>query len=122
MVISNSLYLDKKYNATKVVLVDSDSNMLNWAAHLFSLQGTPVNTVSATIEELAGSPSKFYDKLGVTSSFDIVIISYVIQHIDPVYYPLVLDFCRSVSGRYVAVDVFWNPARINLNEIKDWFS
>jgi transcription initiation factor TFIIIB Brf1 subunit/transcription initiation factor TFIIB len=30
---------------------------------------------------------------------------------------LVLDFCRSVSKKYVAVDVFWNPARINVNEI-----
>ncbi len=44
------------------------------------------------------------------------LISYVIQHIDPVYYPLVLDFCRSVSKKYVAIDVFWNPARINVNE------
>jgi ubiquinone/menaquinone biosynthesis C-methylase UbiE len=113
----NSLYLSKKYNAAKVVLVDSDSNMLNWASHLFSIQGVPVRTVSATIEELAGNPSEFYDKLEVPSSFDIVIISYVIQHIDPVYYPLVLDFCKSVSKKYVAVDVFWNPARINVNEI-----
>jgi ubiquinone/menaquinone biosynthesis C-methylase UbiE len=113
----NSLYLSKKYNATKVVLVDSDSNMLNWASHLFSLQGVPINTFSTSIEELAGNPSRFYDMYGVTSSFDIVIISYVIQHIDPVYYPLVLDFCRSVSKKYVAIDVFWNPARINVNEI-----
>lgn len=47
----------------------------------------------------------------------MVIISYVVQHLDPVYYPLVFDFCKSASKKYVALDIFWNPARINVNEI-----
>src|SRR5687767_1722748 len=59
----NSLYLSKRYNAAKVVLVDSDSNMLNWASHLFSIRGIPTRTISATIEDLAGNPSRFHNEV-----------------------------------------------------------
>ena len=69
--------------------------------------------LSTKIEEIAGDPTKFYEQLGYTS-FDIVIFSYVIQHIDPVYYPLIFDFCRNVFKKYM--DVFWNPARIRARE------
>jgi 2-polyprenyl-3-methyl-5-hydroxy-6-metoxy-1,4-benzoquinol methylase len=111
----NSLYLAKKYNAMNVVLVDSDINMLNWAQQRFSLEGVCVKTICTTVEELAGDYSKLNDKIG-TTSFDIVLLSYVIQHIDPVFYPLVFDFCKCISEKFVAIDVFWNPARIELGE------
>lgn len=45
-----------------------------------------------------------------------MILSYVIQHIDPVYYPLLFDFCRRVFKEYIVIDVFWNPARIVAGE------
>jgi SAM-dependent methyltransferase len=111
----NSLHLAKKYNLTKVVLIDSDINMLSWAQHLFSLQGLATEFVCATIEELAGSQSKFDEKIGIPS-FDIVLLSYVIQHIDPVYYPLVFDLCKDISKKYLAIDVFWNPSRLSPGE------
>ena len=49
-------------------------------------------------------------------SFDIVIFSYIAQHIDPVYYPLIFDFCKQVSKKYLAIDVFWNPSRLGPGE------
>ena len=113
----NSLYLAKKYSSTNVVLVDADISMLDWAQHLFSLQDITDNSnfICTTIEELAGDSSKLYNKTGI-SSFDIVIFSYVVQHIDPVYYPLIFDFCKQISKRYVAIDVFWNPSRLGAGE------
>jgi SAM-dependent methyltransferase len=111
----NSLYLAKKYGSTNVVLVDSDIGMLNWAQHLFSLQGIPIESICTKVEELAGDPSELYSKTGI-SSFDIVILSYVVQHIDPVYYPLIFDFCKQISKGYMAIDVFWNPTRLGAGE------
>jgi hypothetical protein len=49
-------------------------------------------------------------------SFDIVIFSYIAQHIDPVYYPLIFDFCKQVSKKYLSIDVFWNPSRLGPGE------
>ena len=111
----NSLYIAKKYATANVVLVDSDINMLNWAQKLFSVHGIPISVVSTRIEEIAGDPTKFCEQIG-HNSFDIVILSYVIQHIDPVYYPLLFDFCRKVFKKYMVIDVFWNPARIVAGE------
>jgi hypothetical protein len=45
-------------------------------------------------------------------TFDLVIFSYVAQHIDPAYYPLIFDFCKQVCNGVVLVDVFWNPSRV----------
>ena len=111
----NSLYLAKKYNTANVVLVDSDVSMLGWAQQVYSLQGLPAKTVCTTIEELASDPLTFNEKMGVPK-FDIVIFSYVVQHIDPVYYPIILDFCRQVSKSYIVIDVFWNPSRLRAGE------
>ena len=55
------------------------------------------------------------EKTGI-SKFDIVIFSYVIQHIDPVYYPIVLDFCKQICGGYMAIGIFWNPSRLRVGE------
>jgi SAM-dependent methyltransferase len=111
----NSLYLAKKFNSTNVVLVDSDINMLNWAQKLFSNEGLPVKVVNASIEELGGNQSKF-DEAVSSSPFDIIIFSYVIQHIDPVYYPIIFDFCRHISKKYLVIDIFWNPSRLGPGE------
>jgi SAM-dependent methyltransferase len=111
----NSLYLAKKFNSTNVVLVDSDFNMLDWAQKLFSNEGPPVKVVNASIEELGGNQSKF-DEAVSSSPFDIIIFSYVIQHIDPVYYPIIFDFCRHISKKYLVIDIFWNPSRLGPGE------
>ena len=111
----NSLYLADKYDATNVVLVDCDPSMLDWAKQLFSIKNIPAKTIHATIETHASDPREFNKKTGIPK-FDVVIFSYVIQHIDPVYYPIILDFCRQVSSGHVAIDAFWNPSRLRVGE------
>lgn len=111
----NSLYLAHKYDASNVVLVDCDPSMLDWAKQLFSIKNIPANTINKSIESLAGDPWEFNNKTGIPK-FDVVIFSYVIQHIDPVYYPVILDFCRQVSRGHLAIDVFWNPSRLRVGE------
>jgi hypothetical protein len=44
------------------------------------------------------------------------MFSCVIQHIDPVYYPIVLDFCRKICCGYMAIGVFWNPSRLRVGD------
>ena len=105
----------KNTNDVSVVLVDSDASMLEWAQQLFSLHGLPVKSVHTTIEELASDPLRFIEKIGI-SKFDTIIFSYVIQHIDPVYYPIVLDFCKQICSGYMAIGTFWNPSRLRVGE------
>jgi SAM-dependent methyltransferase len=112
----NSLYLARKYGSTNVVLVDSDNSMLNWAQQLFCREGLPVRAVCIRIEELCAIDSSKSSELMGLRSFDIVIFSYIAQHIDPVYYPLIFDFCKHVSKEYLAIDVFWNPCRLGPSE------
>ncbi len=78
----NSLYLAKKYDV-EVTLVDKDIQMINWAQELFRSQGLTCKTICTSIE-------RFIEQMEVTKTkFDVVIMSYVIQHLDPVYYPFV---------------------------------
>jgi cyclopropane fatty-acyl-phospholipid synthase-like methyltransferase len=93
----NSLYLAHKYDVSNVVLIDFDPGMLDWAKQLFSIKNIPAKTIHTTIETLASDPREYTKKTGIPK-FDVVIFSYVIQHIDPVYYPIILDFCRQVSS------------------------
>jgi SAM-dependent methyltransferase len=111
----NSLYLAKKYKSSDVVLIDCDLGMLKWAEELFSLQGGSAKSICTTVEELASKPCRLNEKTGI-SKFDIVIFSYVIQHIDPVYYPIVFDFCKKICSGYMAIGVFWNPSRLNVGD------
>jgi SAM-dependent methyltransferase len=112
----NSLYLAKRYNSTNVVLVDFDSSMLDWAQRLFFHEELPAKTVCARVEDLgAMAQSKFEEVIG-SSCFDIIVFSYVLQHIDPVYYPLIFDLCKRITRKYLAIDVFWNPTRVSPGE------
>lgn len=111
----NSLYLAQKYNCN-VVLVDFDSKMLNWAEELFRIQSlSNITSICSKLEDFASNPS-LLQKTG-QEKFDVVILSYVIQHIEPVYYPIILDFCRNVCKGYIVLDVFWNPSRIAPGEL-----
>lgn len=101
----NSLYLAKKYNV-EVTLVDIDIQMINWAQELFRSQGLTCKTICTSIE-------RYVEQVEVTKTkFDVIIMSYVIQHIDPVYYPFVLDFCRNICNGYLIIDIYWNAARV----------
>ena len=111
----NSLYLAKKYKTANVVLVDSEIGMLEWAQQLFIFHGVPSKSVCTTVEEIASDPLRLNEKIGI-SKFDIIIFSYVIQHINPVYYPIVLDFCKQICSGYIALGIFWNPSRLRVRE------
>lgn len=101
----NSLHLAKKYNV-EVTLVDKDIQMINWAQELFRSQGLTCNAICTDIEQ-------FVEKVEATkTNFDVVIMSYVIQHIDPVYYPYILDFCKNICTGHLIIDIFWNVTRI----------
>lgn len=112
----NSLYLARKYGSTNILLVDSDNSMLNWAQQLFYHERLPVWAICTRIEELCAIDSSKSNEMMGLPSFDIVIFSYIAQHIDPVYYPLIFDFCKHVSKKYLAIDVFWNPSRLGPGE------
>lgn len=111
----NSLYFTKKYGAS-VTLVDSDRAMLDWAEKQFAISGLTVNPLLTSIEQLASNPSLLAGANNGSTEYDVVIFSYVVQHIDPVYYPLIFDFCKKVSKGYLLVDVFWNPSRVSEGE------
>lgn len=112
----NALYFAKKYPCS-VLLVDSDDKMLSWAAGLFKTNGlTNVASVHSSIEKIAGNPSIVLDI--AEGKFDVVILSYVLQHIDPVYYPMILDFCKQVCRGYLVIDIFWNPSRVGPGEFQ----
>jgi SAM-dependent methyltransferase len=121
----NSLYIAKKYGAvTTTTLLDKDSNMLEWAEKQYALSELQTKSLCVTIESVATDPSKLLmiesssssncnaEEPIATTSYDLVIFSYVVQHIDPVYYPLIFDFCKQVCNGVVLVDVFWNPSRV----------
>ena len=86
--------LARKYKTSNVLLVDCDVSMLEWAQHLFNSHGLCAKSIHSTVEEVANDSFTLRKKIGIPK-FDMVIFSYVIQHIDPVYYPNVLDFCNT---------------------------
>lgn len=122
----NSYYLARKYGSD-VILVDIDKDMLDWAETVFSNQGLASRRVCLRIEELVVDPSilpKFVEDTN-DEKFDLIILSYVLQHIDPVYYPSIFDFCEK-AAKSVIIDIFWNPARIRPYEFcrigtVDWY-
>jgi SAM-dependent methyltransferase len=111
----NSLYFARKYGA-KVTLVDIDKTMLDWAEKQFAISGLTATPHLMSIEQLACGPSLLAGSSNSSVEFDLVIFSYVVQHIDPVYYPLIFDFCKKVSSGCLLIDVFWNPSRVSEGE------
>lgn len=117
----NSLYIAKKYGAVSTTLLDKDSKMLEWAQKQYALSELEMKSLCLPVESVATDASKLMmdssnchaeRSTTTTKIFDLVIFSYVVQHIDPVYYPLIFDFCKQVSNGIVLVDVFWNPSRV----------
>lgn len=102
----NSIPLATKYNA-KVTVVDPDEYMLDWALRSFELRGrSGVEVLKANLEQVASGDSALRNR-----RFDVVILSYVLQHVEPSSYPLVFDFLHEVCQGYLAIDIFWNPSR-----------
>jgi transcription initiation factor TFIIIB Brf1 subunit/transcription initiation factor TFIIB len=118
----NSLYIAKKYGAV-TTLLDKDSSMIEWAQKQYALSELQMKSLCIPIESVATDTSKLMmenssicdaeeSTTTTSTTFDLVIFSYVVQHIDPVYYPLIFDFCKQVCNGIVLVDVFWNPSRV----------
>lgn len=123
----NSLYIAKKYGAVSTTLLDKDSNMLEWAQKQYALSELQTKSLCIPIESMATNAFKLMTEssssssdysaekstiAATTTSFDLIIFSYVVQHIDPAYYPLIFDFCKQVCNGIILVDVFWNPSRV----------
>ncbi|HKG87289.1 MAG TPA: methyltransferase domain-containing protein [Nitrososphaeraceae archaeon] len=109
----NSLFLARKYGS-EVVLVDYDKSMLDWAVKLCRQYEINFSYIHEKLENIACNNHEVIKK---DERYDIVILSYVLQHIDPVYYPIILDFCKGMCGGYFLVDVFWNPCRCRPHEL-----
>ena len=103
----NSLALAQRY-CSEVVLVDPDQSMLAWAQKCFEANQINSRRICTSLEELART---FGTPLLLSERFDAVILSYVLQHIDPSNYPLVFDFLRDLCKGYLAIDIFWNPLK-----------
>jgi len=102
----NSLALAQRYGS-EVVLVDPDQSMLMWARQTFESNKLNFREICTSLEELATSVETSLSPDG----YDAVILSYVLQHIDPSNYPSVFDFLRGLCKGYLATDIFWNPQR-----------
>jgi SAM-dependent methyltransferase len=102
----NSLALAQRYGS-KVVLVDPDQSMLMWAQQSFESNKICFREICTSLEELATTEKTSFSLEG----FDAVILSYVLQHIDPSNYPVIFDFLRNSCKGYLAIDIFWNPLR-----------
>jgi len=102
----NSLALAKRYGS-EVVLVDPDQSMLRWAQQSFESNRLSFRKICTSLEELATKAETSLTPDG----YDAVILSYVLQHIDPSNYPSVFDFLKGLCRGYLAIDIFWNPLR-----------
>lgn len=102
----NSVSLSSRFNA-QVTVVDPDEYMLGWALRSFNVSGrSDVEAIRAGLEQISSDSTMMRAR-----KFDIVILSYVLQHIEPSFYPAVFDFLRDICQGYLALDVFWNPSR-----------
>jgi SAM-dependent methyltransferase len=102
----NSIFLSSRFNA-QVTVVDPDEYMLSWALRSFNISGrSDVEAFNADLEQISSEGSAMR-----TKRFDVVILSYVLQHVEPSFYPAVFDFLHDICQGYLALDVFWNPSR-----------
>jgi len=102
----NSLALAQRYGS-EVVLVDPDRSMLMWAQQSFESSNMTFRMICTSLEELATTGETCFSP----ERYDAVILSYVLQHVDPLNYPVVFDFLRDLCDGYLAIDIFWNPLR-----------
>lgn len=101
----NSLALTKRFDCLST-LVDSDPRMLERARSSFVEAGLnePI-LLCCRLEELPSSPEM------EGKAFDVVVMSYVLNHIEPSHYPSILEFCRTHVSGHLLIDVYWNRFR-----------
>jgi SAM-dependent methyltransferase len=106
----NSIALTKRFGGL-ATLVDSDPRMLERARSGFVEAGLkePV-LLCCKLEELSSS-----SEMG-GKAFDVVIMSYVLHHIEPSHYPSILEFCRTHVSGHLLIDVYWNRFRCTVGQ------
>jgi SAM-dependent methyltransferase len=106
----NSLAISRKQRAS-ATLLDSDPIMIQQALQNYKLANIDEpRSMLGKIEDLCKTPDSF------DNDYDIVILSYVLQHINPEHYDLIADFCKIKTKRYFAIDVYWNPSHCRIGE------
>jgi SAM-dependent methyltransferase len=96
---------------SKVTILDSDPVMLEQAIQNYSRANlAKPRYLLGKIEDLCRTPHVFDDQ------YDIIILSYVLQHVKPDYYDLIADFCKNKTRRYLTIDVYWNPSHCKIGE------
>lgn len=106
----NSLAIASKHKAS-ATLLDSDPIMLQQALQNYKLANLDEpRCMLGKLEDLCKTPDSF------DRDYDIVILSYVLQHINPEHYNLIADFCKIKTKRYFAIDVYWNPSHCKIGE------
>lgn len=109
----NSIALAKRFHAN-VLLVDYDSEMMEHARHRFLQAGLPLpGTIEKSIEEIL-EEENFRSR-----RFEIVILSYVLQHINPVCFTRLFDTLKQITTKFLAIDTYWNPSYCQIGERKE---
>jgi SAM-dependent methyltransferase len=109
----NAIALSKKFGAT-IRLLDPDITMIDFACQRFREAGLPQpQIVGKTIEEAIADCSFLNTK------FDIVILSYVLQHVSPDCYIRLFDCLKEITNSYLALDVYWNLSYCKIGERKE---
>jgi len=101
----NSLALAREFGC-KATLVDSDAMMLEEALSNFRRFGlNEPELLHCKLEDL--------DNLGVMDgrTFDVLIASYVLHHLEPLYHQMIVQFCRKHVVSHLLIDVYWNRLR-----------
>ena len=101
----NSLALARRFNC-ETTLVDCDPKMLEMASHHFGILNLKKPTVLACQLENLSDVRELGDR-----KFDVVIMSYVLHHIEPHHHQAILEFCKARVRGHLLVDVYWNRLR-----------
>jgi SAM-dependent methyltransferase len=109
----NSIALAKRFHAN-VLLVDYDSEMMEHARQRFHLAGLPLpGTIEKPIEEILDGED-FQSR-----RFDFVILSYVLQHVNPACFTKLFDTLKLITRKFLAIDTYWNPSYCQIGEKKE---
>jgi SAM-dependent methyltransferase len=101
----NSLALAREFSC-RTTLVDSDPKMLEEALSNFRRFGlNEPEVLHCRLEDL--------NSLNVMEgrTFDVLIASYVLHHVEPSYHQTIVQFCRTHVVSHLLIDVYWNRLR-----------
>jgi SAM-dependent methyltransferase len=101
----NSLALTREFSC-QTTLVDTDAKMLEEALSNFRRFGlSEPEVLNCSLEDLSS--------LNVMEgrTYDVLIASYVLHHVEPSYHQTIVQFCRNHVVSHLLIDVYWNRLR-----------